>query len=146
MILRTVFNRNRKARQLEINHARERSRRVLKYGPISWNRVYGRLVSTAEIVCHLNTDRNAERRNLKIVQAPASASVNAYLLSEIEEESTLQKHNLNKERLRVPRKPPWTKGMTTAQLDRQEKDAFLDWRRELAQYVNIAAVACDTLI
>lgn len=76
----------------------------------------------------------SERRNVKIVQAPAASSGNPYLLSETEEKSTLQKHQLNKERLGVPRKPPWTKAMTATQLDRQEKDAFLDWRRGLAQY------------
>lgn len=34
--------------------------------------------------------------------------------------------------MRVPRRPPWTKSLTPAQLDRQERDAFLDWRRSLA--------------
>jgi large subunit GTPase 1 len=29
-------------------------------------------------------------------------------------------------------RPPWTKDMTPVQLDRQERDAFLDWRRGLA--------------
>ncbi|KIO16545.1 hypothetical protein M407DRAFT_33809, partial [Tulasnella calospora MUT 4182] len=29
--------------------------------------------------------------------------------------------------------PPWTKSITPAQLDRQEKDAILNWRRNLAQ-------------
>lgn len=47
----------------------------------------------------------------------------------------MRKHRENKQRLRVPRRPPWTKDMTTAQLDRQEKDAFLEWRRGLAEYV-----------
>lgn len=72
---------------------------------------------------------------MKIISAPAAAQHNPYLLSDEEEQKTLQRHAENKERLRVPRRPPWTKTMTTAQLDRQEKDAFLEWRRGLAEYV-----------
>ncbi|KAI0375232.1 P-loop containing nucleoside triphosphate hydrolase protein [Pilatotrama ljubarskyi] len=79
------------------------------------------------------TQFTAERRNVKIISVAASAQQNPYLLSEEEERSTLQKQNENKQRLRVPRRPPWTKSMTTAQLDRQEKDAFLEWRRGLAE-------------
>ncbi|KAI0673366.1 P-loop containing nucleoside triphosphate hydrolase protein [Trametes maxima] len=78
------------------------------------------------------TQFTAERRNVKIISVAASAQQNPYLLSEEEECSTLQKQNENKQRLRVPRRPTWTKSMTTAQLDRQEKDAFLEWRRGLA--------------
>lgn len=75
----------------------------------------------------------AERRNVKIVTA-VGTQANPYLLSDEEERKTLQRHRENKQRLRVPRRPPWTKAMTTAQLDRQEKDAFLEWRRGIAQY------------
>ncbi|KAI6153741.1 hypothetical protein BKA82DRAFT_997363 [Pisolithus tinctorius] len=75
----------------------------------------------------------AERRNIKIIQSPAGSSHNPFLLSDQEERSTLVKHQENKSRLRVPRRPPWTKLITTAQLDRQEKDAFLEWRRGLAR-------------
>ena len=32
----------------------------------------------------------------------------------------------------MPRRPPWTRSLTPAQLDRQERDAFLAWRRSLA--------------
>ncbi|KAF8641100.1 hypothetical protein AX17_000743 [Amanita inopinata Kibby_2008] len=44
----------------------------------------------------------------------------------------MRKHEENRNRLRVPRRPPWTKAMTVAEVDRQEKTAFLDWRRGLA--------------
>ncbi|KAI8990496.1 P-loop containing nucleoside triphosphate hydrolase protein [Trametes punicea] len=79
------------------------------------------------------TQFTAERRNVKILSVASSAQQNPYLLTEEEERSTLKKQSENKQRLRVPRRPPWTKGMTTAQLDRQEKDAFLEWRRGLAE-------------
>jgi hypothetical protein len=57
-------------------------------------------------------------------------------LSEQEEKRAAMKHDENRRRLRVPRRPPWTKSMTTTELDKQEKTAFLDWRRGLALYVN----------
>jgi len=76
----------------------------------------------------------SERRNLKIIKASVSTSQNPFLLSEQEEMSTLKKHGENKQRLRVPRRPPWTKSISQAQLERQEKDAFLQWRRDLAEY------------
>lgn len=34
--------------------------------------------------------------------------------------------------LKVPRRPRWTEQMTAAELNRLEKEAFLDWRREIA--------------
>lgn len=75
----------------------------------------------------------AERQNIKIIQSPSSLSHNPYLLSDQEEHSTRLRHQENVSRIRVPRRPPWTKSITTAQLDRQEKDAFLEWRRGLAR-------------
>lgn len=36
------------------------------------------------------------------------------------------------EHLRIPRKPAWTREMSTEDLDRNERDAFLEWRREIA--------------
>ncbi|CUA74783.1 hypothetical protein RSOLAG22IIIB_11472 [Rhizoctonia solani] len=77
----------------------------------------------------------AERQNITIIQSPSVTSVghNPYLLSSQEEKATLQRHAQNKDRLRVPRRPPWTRDLTTSQLERQEREAFLDWRRSIAQ-------------
>lgn len=80
-----------------------------------------------------------ERRNVKIIKQNAGSTQNPYLLSEQEEKSTLKKHQENKQRLRVPRRPPWKKSLTPAQLERQEKDAFLEWRRGLAEYISLLA-------
>ncbi|KAG9222623.1 hypothetical protein CCMSSC00406_0004537 [Pleurotus cornucopiae] len=85
--------------------------------------------STAQLA---GTEFTAERNNVKIIQSSTGSSRNPYLLSEQEEKITLLRQRENKGRLRVPRRPDWKKGMTTAQLDRQEKDAFLEWRRGLA--------------
>ncbi|KAJ7102112.1 hypothetical protein B0H15DRAFT_813235 [Mycena belliarum] len=86
-------------------------------------------LNTAQLA---GTDFTAERRNVKIIQQSAGSSQNPYLLSEQEEITTLKKHQENKKRLRVPRRPSWTKTMTPAELEQQEKTAFLDWRRGLA--------------
>lgn len=34
--------------------------------------------------------------------------------------------------LSIPRKPAWTKEMTAEEIDRREKDAFLNWRRQIS--------------
>ena len=75
----------------------------------------------------------SERRNVKIIQQTTSALQNSYLLSDQEEEKVVKKHEENKKRLRVPRRPAWNKAMTTEELDRSEKTAFLAWRRGLAE-------------
>ena len=83
-----------------------------------------------------------ERRNVKIIQASANTFQNPHLPSVEEEESTIRKHSENKQRLRVPRRPPWTKSIGQAQLERQEKDSFLQWRRGLAEYVRLWYHTC----
>jgi large subunit GTPase 1 len=88
------------------------------------------------------TISSIERRNVKIIQQSANASQNPYLLTEEEEKTTLEKQQQNRKRLRVPRRPPWTKATLPAQLDQQEKAAFLDWRRGLAQCVLIYRLTC----
>ncbi|QRV97297.1 50S ribosome-binding GTPase [Ceratobasidium sp. AG-Ba] len=77
----------------------------------------------------------AERQNITIIQTTNSNAIshNPYLLSSQEEQATLQRHAQNKDRLRVPRRPPWTRDLTTSQLERQEREAFLEWRRSIAQ-------------
>ena len=79
-----------------------------------------------------------EKQNVRIISAPgigSSTAANPFLLSDIDEKATLSKHAAHKKSLRVPRRPGWTKSMTAAQVDKQEKAAFLEWRRGLAQCV-----------
>ncbi|PWN54412.1 P-loop containing nucleoside triphosphate hydrolase protein [Violaceomyces palustris] len=92
-------------------------------------------LNTAQLA---DADFTAERRNVTIVSAPGLTRSdrhrhNPYLLSGEEENEVLRKHGENKERLRVPRRPAWTSGTTRSQLERAEKDSFLEWRRGLAQ-------------
>lgn len=70
---------------------------------------------------------------MRVIQQSVVSSQNPFLLTEQEEANVVQKQEANKKRLRVPRRPPWTRDMTAAQVDKQEKAAFLDWRRGLAQ-------------
>lgn len=84
-------------------------------------------------ICKDLTTYWLERRNVKIIQQTTSSSQNPHLLSEQQEIKVLKKHQENKQRLRIPRRPAWIKSMTNAELDRKEKNAFLEWRRGLAE-------------
>ena len=49
--------------------------------------------------------------------------------------STIQTMKLDQydfEHMKIPRKPLWTKEMTSDELDKNERNAFLEWRREIA--------------
>jgi large subunit GTPase 1 len=51
-----------------------------------------------------------------------------------QQESALSKKQSQKRSaLRVPRRPAWTTTTTPSELERAERDAFLEWRRGLAQ-------------
>lgn len=77
----------------------------------------------------------AERQNIKVVADPSltAASHNPYLLTPAQEKEMRQKQSNNAERLQVPRRPAWNRKMTTVELERKERDSFLQWRRGLAE-------------
>lgn len=85
-------------------------------------------LSTAELA---GTDFTAEKMsNVKIIHADQK---NPYLLSAAEERSAVRKHQKNKSRLTVPRRPKWDKKTTPDELDVMERESFLNWRRGLAE-------------
>lgn len=84
-------------------------------------------LSTAELA---DTDFTAERRNVKII---TNDQFNPYLLTPEQEALKKAKHNEFKQSLTVPRRPPWNSETTPTELDRNEREAFLEWRRHLAQ-------------
>ena len=85
-------------------------------------------LSTAELA---GTDFTAEKmNNVKIIHTDQR---NPYLLSAQEERSAVKKQNANKNRLTVPRRPPWNERTTPQELDTREKESLLEWRRELAE-------------
>ncbi|KAG8880203.1 hypothetical protein FRB98_005287 [Tulasnella sp. 332] len=89
-------------------------------------------LNTAQLA---DADFTAEKQNVRIVHAPTSAfsiNQNPFLLSTQDEKDALRKQWEHRTHLRVPRRPPWKKTMTPAQIDRQEREAILDWRRNLA--------------
>lgn len=85
-------------------------------------------LATAELA---GTDFTAEKtNNVKIIHTDQR---NPYLLSAHEERVVLGKQKMHKERLTVPRRPQWDASTTPQQLDRMEREAFLNWRRGLAE-------------
>ncbi|KAL1582660.1 hypothetical protein WHR41_08777 [Cladosporium halotolerans] len=89
-------------------------------------------LSTAELA---GTDFTAEKmNNVKIIHRDQK---NPYLLSAAEERGVMKKQNAKRARLTIPRRPAWDKNMTAQELHRREKEAFLEWRRNLAELQEI---------
>ncbi|ODA84086.1 hypothetical protein RJ55_02604 [Drechmeria coniospora] len=85
-------------------------------------------LATAELA---GTDFTAEKmNNVKIIHTDHK---NPYLLSAHEEQAVLGKHKMHRNRLTVPRRPKWDASTTPQELDRKEREAFLIWRRGLAE-------------
>ncbi|PWI69679.1 hypothetical protein PCL_00591 [Purpureocillium lilacinum] len=85
-------------------------------------------LATAELA---GTDFTAEKmNNVKIIHTDQR---NPYLLSAHEERAVLGKHRMHKARLTVPRRPKWDASTTPQELDVREREAFLNWRRGLAE-------------
>ena len=85
-------------------------------------------LSTAELA---GTDFTAEKlNNVKIIHTDQK---NPYLLSAAEERATAKKHNANRKRLTVPRRPHWEETTTPQELDERERESLLEWRRGLAE-------------
>ncbi|KAJ1950639.1 hypothetical protein EC988_004314, partial [Linderina pennispora] len=85
---------------------------------------------TAELA---GTEFTAERMNVKIISSQNLTSAhNPFLLTAAEEAATLAKHRENTNRLRIPRRPAWDETTSPAELHRNERQGFMDWRRELA--------------
>ncbi|XP_050307029.1 large subunit GTPase 1 homolog [Anthonomus grandis grandis] len=83
-------------------------------------------LSTAELA---GTEFQAEKLNIKFVN-PQS---NVGLLTDDEFEQVNEAHNKFRENLKIPRRPPWSTDMSPDELDRNEKESFLNWRRTLAK-------------
>ena len=104
-------------------------------------------LNTAELA---ETDFTAERRNVRIVNMNPSlssssssqstflpSSTNAIRQSKNDSVDGLLsfEHQLEtiNDKLLIPRRPPWTESMTAEEVNRQEREAFLEWRRSLAR-------------
>ncbi|KAF3916897.1 hypothetical protein ABW21_db0201039 [Orbilia brochopaga] len=99
----------------------------VKMRSITEQQALDEFLATAELA---DTDFTAEKMNIKIIH---SDQINPYLLSADEEKAQIRRHRANAGKLTVPRRPPWDESTTPAELERAEKDSFLDWRRGLAE-------------
>jgi large subunit GTPase 1 len=85
-------------------------------------------LSTAELA---GTDFTAERLNsVKVIHRDQR---NPYLLGKDEERDVVRKHERKRARLTVPRRPPWDENTSKVELEEREREAFLQWRRGLAE-------------
>ncbi|WZN59239.1 ribosome-binding GTPase [Chloropicon roscoffensis] len=71
-------------------------------------------------------DFTAERYEPVVIQMGATQ---AKTLSQEEKRKLEEEHS---HRLTVPRRPAWTKDMTVSELEAQERNSFLEWRRTIA--------------
>lgn len=73
------------------------------------------------------TEFTAERLNIQYVHAPSLG-----IVSSQESELIKSAQELYKDSIRIPRRPQWNENMTAVELEASERDAFLEWRRSLA--------------
>lgn len=108
------------------NEAQEAS--WVKMRSITEQAALDEFLSTAELA---GTDFTAEKiNNVKIIHTDQK---NPYLLTPTEEKNKVKKHQKNKGRLTVPRRPKWDSSTTPAQLEMMERESLLNWRRGLAE-------------
>ena len=84
-------------------------------------------------------DFTAERRGAVVVSMGDGSDPNAAADGENAEERERQRRarvadaeNAHRDKLKVPRRPPWTRETPPDVLDQNERRAFLEWRRALA--------------
>lgn len=91
-------------------------------------------LSTAELA---DKDFSADRHsNVKIIRMDSgndSATTQGLSISNEKRAMLNAKQREHARELIVPRRPKWDPEMTKYQLERRENDAFLEWRRKLAQ-------------
>lgn len=102
------------------------------------------VVSTGAAVSDLDRERSSEARAVAEVQ-PNSQSICGFRQMSLlcgtlptceiarRETACALAQERNRYRLRIPRRPAWSRDMTAEQVDQQEREAFLAWRRDLAR-------------
>ncbi|WWC87856.1 uncharacterized protein L201_002753 [Kwoniella dendrophila CBS 6074] len=80
-------------------------------------------------------DFTTERSKMRIISAPnmPAPTTNPFLLTAQQEKEVVKKKSRLSSDLKVPRRPHWTRSMTRLELEKQERDSFVEWRRDLAQ-------------
>ena len=84
-------------------------------------------------------DFTAERRGAVVVRMGDGSdpnaedpSANALETAALRKQRVAVAEATHREKLKVPRRPPWTRDMSPEVLDRNERRSFLEWRRALA--------------
>jgi large subunit GTPase 1 len=83
-------------------------------------------------------DFTAERRGAVVVSMGDGSDPNAAADPNAEERERIRRarvadaENAHRDKLKVPRRPPWTRETPPDVLDQNERRAFLEWRRALA--------------
>ncbi|XP_035696454.1 large subunit GTPase 1 homolog [Branchiostoma floridae] len=75
------------------------------------------------------TEFEAEKLNIKFV----NPDVNVGLLTEEEEKEVQKAQEDNRQYISIPRRPAWDETTSADELQRRERDSFLEWRRQLAR-------------
>ncbi|KAK9712389.1 50S ribosome-binding GTPase [Popillia japonica] len=82
-------------------------------------------LATAELA---GTEFQAEKLNIKFFNPKNYIG----LLNKEEKQKVKEKFQANKDSIKIPRRPPWSIGVTTEELHAKERDSFLEWRKSLA--------------
>lgn len=99
-----------------------------EYGSITEQAALDEFLATAELA---DTDFTAERMNY--ITVVHNSQQNPFLLTPEQEKIAVRKQNTARKNLTVPRRPAWDEHTTPTELDRLERDSFLQWRRGLAE-------------
>ncbi|CAN8241739.1 unnamed protein product [Cochlearia groenlandica] len=76
--------------------------------------------------------QDSSSTNLPVINMDTGGSSSSGITSMEWKEQQKREEALHSSSLQVPRRPPWTSKMNVGQLDVNEKQAFLSWRRKLA--------------
>ncbi|XP_033764098.1 large subunit GTPase 1 homolog [Pecten maximus] len=90
-------------------------------------------LSTAELA---GTEFTAEKLNITFVDKNKHSG----LLTTEQKIEVEELQNKHRNVLKIPRRPAWTSTTTPEELDRQEKDSFLEWRRTLAKLQEVEGI------
>ncbi|WBW71758.1 GTP binding protein, HSR1-related [Schizosaccharomyces osmophilus] len=123
------FAKSRKNRKGGLKHTTEMDPRAKKplLQSVTQESNLEEFLNTAELG---EVDFVAEKQNVRVIQNPEQ---NPFLPTAEEAKNSRTRQEKNKDRLTIPRRPRWNESTTPEELERMEKDSFLDWRRSLAQ-------------
>ncbi|CAG98090.1 ribosome biogenesis GTPase LSG1 [Kluyveromyces lactis] len=90
-------------------------------------------LSTAELADKdFTADRHSNVKIIRMDNGADAATSQGFSLTNEQKSKINEKQRLHARELIVPRRPKWNESMTRFELERLEKEAFLEWRRKLA--------------